>query len=157
MRKPCDVLVIEDDPDLRLAVGAVLTDFRLSVCAFADPVTAITAALGYPPPCVILVDLQLAGIDGGRVVERLRDVGVPSPIVVMSAMPDLGRRARRLDAAGYLAKPFGIPELVAAVAPFCHPPYEQAPVAVPRRAARVATGPLSTSFGDLAATMGGVS
>ena len=66
-------------------------------------------------PDVLIVDRQLPGLDGIRVIERLREDHVAAPVLVLSALHAVEDRVRALRAGGddYLGKPFALIELVA--------------------------------------------
>jgi two-component system OmpR family response regulator len=64
---------------------------------------------------VLIVDRMLPGIDGLGVVRMLRDAGVRTPVLVLTALGGVGDRVKGLDAGAddYLAKPFAFAELLA--------------------------------------------
>jgi two-component system OmpR family response regulator len=64
---------------------------------------------------VLIVDRMLPGIDGLGVVRMLRDTGVRTPVLVLTALGGVGDRVKGLDAGAddYLAKPFAFAELLA--------------------------------------------
>lgn len=64
---------------------------------------------------VLVVDRLLPGIDGLEVVRLLRQTGVPTPVLFLTALGGLDDRVAGLDAGGddYLAKPFAFAELAA--------------------------------------------
>lgn len=110
------VLVIEDD-----SVTAQELRTELERCEFAvDSCDNGTAGLeraregGYD---VITLDRMLPGIDGLTLVTRLRDVGIQTPVLMISALSDADERVRGLRAGGddYLTKPFHPDEMIARV------------------------------------------
>jgi two-component system OmpR family response regulator len=64
---------------------------------------------------VLVVDRMLPGLDGLSVIEKLRDEGIKTPVLVLSALNAVNDRVRGLRAGGddYLAKPFALAELTA--------------------------------------------
>jgi two-component system OmpR family response regulator len=66
---------------------------------------------------VIIVDRMLPGIDGLALVRMLRQAGVRTPVLFLTALGGVGDRVRGLDAGGddYLIKPFAFAELLARV------------------------------------------
>ena len=66
---------------------------------------------------VITLDRMLPGIDGLTLVTRLRDAGVLTPVLMISALSDADERVRGLRAGGddYLTKPFHPDEMIARV------------------------------------------
>jgi two-component system OmpR family response regulator len=64
---------------------------------------------------VLIVDRMLPGIEGLSLVRMLRDAGVRTPVLFLTALGGVGDRVRGLDAGGddYLVKPFAFAELLA--------------------------------------------
>jgi DNA-binding NtrC family response regulator len=78
----------------------------------------ITSAIETHRPDVVLLDIQLPGVDGLQVLEAVRARWPRLPIVVMTAFggPETGELARRCGATGYLDKPFQMDDLMAELA-----------------------------------------
>jgi two-component system, OmpR family, KDP operon response regulator KdpE len=111
MNKPL-VLIIEDDPDVRSALGGALTlDFAVEATATGG---AGLAAAKARTPALVLVDLGLPDLGGSELVAALRRV-VAAPIIVISARHQETEKVAALDAGAddYLTKPFGNGELLA--------------------------------------------
>src|SRR5262249_34438808 len=66
---------------------------------------------------VMTIDRMLPGIDGIAIIRRLREVGVTTPALIISALGEVDDRVRGLRAGGddYLVKPFAFAELLARV------------------------------------------
>ncbi len=66
---------------------------------------------------VITIDRMLPGMDGIAIVRRLREVGIATPALIISALGEVDDRVRGLRAGGddYLVKPFAFSELLARV------------------------------------------
>jgi CheY-like chemotaxis protein len=66
-------------------------------------------------PDLLVLDLMMPGIDGWGVLEHVRGLGDPPPVVVMTARSDYGTFSRGVKegAAAYVFKPFRFHELVA--------------------------------------------
>jgi DNA-binding NarL/FixJ family response regulator len=112
------VLVVEDDPDIRLIVSSVLTGAGYQVRVAASGEEAIEFVRG-EQPLLVLLDVRLPGVSGYEVCRGLRDRFRDSvPIVFMS-----GERKEGFDRAvglmlgadGYLMKPFENDELLTLV------------------------------------------
>jgi two-component system, OmpR family, phosphate regulon response regulator PhoB len=113
-----DVLVVEDEPDIRNLVVHHLTrdGFRCRTAASgAEALARVRAAL----PDLVVLDLMLPGFDGLEVCRRLRaDAATAAlPIIMLTAKADEVDRVVGLEmgADDYLAKPFSPKELVARV------------------------------------------
>ncbi len=62
--------------------------------------------------------MRMPILNGWEVARALRKRGVATPIVVMTAAQDARLWSEQIDAAGYLAKPFDLDDLLAMVARF---------------------------------------
>lgn len=109
------MLVVEDEPDLRDVVCAVLEDEGYIVASAADGRQALDRAAEERPTLVVL-DMGLPVLSGEEVAAELTKLFAdPPPILVMSAAGTVAERARKIGAAGYIAKPFDLDDLAAAV------------------------------------------
>jgi DNA-binding response OmpR family regulator len=113
-----DVLVVEDEPDIRnlLVVNLTRDGFRCRTAATgAEALRAVRASV----PDLVLLDLMLPEMDGLEVCRRLRqEPGTASiPIIMLTAKTDEVDRVLGLElgADDYVAKPFSPKELVARV------------------------------------------
>jgi two-component system, OmpR family, KDP operon response regulator KdpE len=109
------VLVVDDEEQIRLAVGRALKAREYVVELVADGREALTAARTFDPDLVVL-DLNLPGLDGLTVTRELRSWS-SVPILVLSVREDEVDKVAALDlgADDYLTKPFGTDELMARV------------------------------------------
>jgi CheY-like chemotaxis protein len=64
---------------------------------------------------LVLLDMRMPVVDGWEFARRFRAAGKRSPIVVMTAAENARQWADEIGAEGYLAKPFEIDTLIAAV------------------------------------------
>ena len=114
------ILIIEDDADLRDAIGATLRAEGYEVLVGADGDEAFAHLRGGALPCVILLDLMMPGMDGWRFMEevRLHPNFRRLPIVVLSAYGSADG-VRSLGATAYLKKPFAIDTLLDIVSQHC--------------------------------------
>lgn len=112
------ILIVEDDDDLRLAMGIRLKSAGYKIVEAADGVTAMSVAQRERPDLVLL-DLGLPAGDGFLVLERMKSL-VPLaaiPVIVLSARdPAMNREnARRAGALAFFQKPVENRTLLAAV------------------------------------------
>jgi DNA-binding response OmpR family regulator len=109
------VLVVDDDEDLREMVRAALERAGYEVSTAANGLDALSE-VARRTPAVILLDMRMPVQDGWEFARTFRARHDRSaPILVMTAATDARRRAAEIDAEGWLAKPFTIAELLAAV------------------------------------------
>ena len=108
------VLVVDDDTSILDTVTAILSGEGYEVVSAASGQEAL-AAVARKQPLVILLDMRMPIMDGWAVARALRERGISVPIVVMTAAESAKRWADEVGAEGYLAKPFGLDELLAAV------------------------------------------
>src|ERR1700712_431726 len=110
------VLLIEDDGVIARSIGAHLRHGGLDV-EWAEDGERGLRKLRFERPDVAVVDLMLPGLDGWTVTERARAEGISTPIIVISARGSEHDKVHALEigADDYLAKPFGMRELVARV------------------------------------------
>jgi len=108
-----DLLVVEDDDQLRKALVLTLRSRGYTVHAAANGAEALARVATSRLDAVVL-DLGLPDIDGVQVIERIRESSAV-PVVVLSARRDQSDKVTALDAGAddYLTKPFGIEELLA--------------------------------------------
>jgi CheY-like chemotaxis protein len=114
------VLVVDDDTSILDTVSAILSGEGYDVVSAATGQEALDA-VARKPPVVILLDMRMPIMDGWAVARALREKGIAIPIVVMTAAESAKRWADEVGAEGYLAKPFGLDDLLAAVERFREP------------------------------------
>ena len=101
-------LLIEDNEQNRYLATFLLERHGYRVVAAADGRTALSALQGFTPD-VVLLDIQLPGMDGYEVARRLRELDSlrATPIVAVTSYAMLGDREKSLAAGcnGYIEKP----------------------------------------------------
>ena len=110
------LLLVADEPGLPLAVSARRTAQGYPVETAGDGNTAVTRATGEPFD-VILLDVMLPGRDGFDVARTLRQQGIQTPILMLTARSQVVDRVvgLKLGADDYLTKPFETIELLARI------------------------------------------
>lgn len=108
------IAVIEDNPDNRLLVRAILED-RYELLEYETGMKAL-AALPSDPPDLVLLDISLPEMDGGEVLEKIRATKslAELPVIALTAHAMVGDRERFL-ATGfdeYISKPILDPEVL---------------------------------------------
>ena len=109
------ILVVEDDPQLRMMFQLLLEEEGYAVVAAADGLEAVRAARTMRPSLVIL-DLELPLLDGQAVGSQLRaSYGDNLPIVVVTATGRAAEAADGVNPCAYLHKPFDVDGLLTLV------------------------------------------
>lgn len=105
--------VVEDNPDNRLLVRAILEDYY-AIEEYVDGQQAVDGIVASPPDLVLL-DISLPGLDGMEVLATLRAVqGLDTlPVIALTAHAMSGDRERYMAAGfdGYVSKPIVDDEL----------------------------------------------
>jgi DNA-binding response OmpR family regulator len=112
---PAKVLVVEDEETLRFTLAHNLKKEGYSVVTAARGDDALKLAREEQPDLIVL-DVMLPGVDGVQVCRLLRrDMDVP--IIMLTALGGERDRVVGLDAGAddYMAKPFGVRELMARI------------------------------------------
>ena len=115
---PIPVAVVEDDSGVRQRIATILQQSGICTCV-GEYANGESALLGLPnnPPQVVLVDVNLPGIDGVDCVRRLA-VLLPNVLFMMLTVhedADTIFEALKAGASGYLLKPVRKDELVLAI------------------------------------------
>jgi len=110
------ILVVEDNPDLAFGLRNNLEIEGYEVEIASDGTSGLALARTTQPDLIVL-DLMLPGMDGYRVLRTLRDDGVDIPVLILSARGEETDKVLgfHLGADDYVAKPFGLLELLARV------------------------------------------
>jgi two-component system response regulator MprA len=108
------VLIAEDDRAVRESVERALSFEGYEVLTAPEGAEAIQRVLNDKPDAIVL-DVMMPNIDGLEVAQRLRAVGVRTPILMLTARAEISDRVAGLDAGAddYLVKPFALEELLA--------------------------------------------
>jgi two-component system KDP operon response regulator KdpE len=109
------VLVVDDEPQICRALGALLKAHGFTVEAVGTGSAALTAAATFEPELVVL-DLKLPDMEGREVCLRLRRWSAV-PVIVLSVYDDERTKIAALDSGAddYLVKPFSAGELLARI------------------------------------------
>jgi len=131
------VLVVEDDEKIASFIQNGLKEAGFAVDRAGDGNQGLALGLEGVYDAAV-VDIMLPGLDGLSLIERLRQRGITTPVIILSAKRSVDDRVRGLQIGGddYLTKPFSFSELLARIQ------------ALIRRASRRAE-PTSLTVGDL--------
>jgi two-component system cell cycle response regulator DivK len=112
------ILVIEDQPDNRQILRDLLTNADFEIIEAEDGEAGLAAAAAYQPD-LILMDIQLPGIDGYEVTRRLKANtllhAIPVIAVTSYALAGEAETARAAGCDAYIPKPYSPRQLLAKV------------------------------------------
>ena len=110
------ILLVEDEQKIADFVCAGLASRGLDVTHCVDGHAGLERGLRDAFDAIVL-DIMLPGRDGLSVLQGLRQAGVPTHVILLTARNELGDRVEGLElgADDYLAKPFFVEELVARI------------------------------------------
>jgi len=110
------ILVAEDDGPLArfISKGLQAENYLVDSAAAGDEAHTMITERGYD---LIILDLNLPGLDGMQVLQKVRSNESSTPILVLTSRSEVQERVRCLDAGAddYLTKPFSFAELSARV------------------------------------------
>jgi DNA-binding response OmpR family regulator len=111
------VLVVDDDEATRSAERAVLTEDGFRVIEARDGAEAMRQ-IQADPPALIVLDIQMPGVDGPSFARDLRMALKHVPLVILTGVEDPKHEADLCNAEAFLSKPFNAPEFVKVVRRF---------------------------------------
>ena len=110
------VMVVDDQERMRTMIRRLLASEGHVIESAPDGETALDR-LANEDVDLVLLDLVMPGANGLQVLTRLRERGSTTPVIVLSAVPEIAARVDALDlgAVDFVPKPFHAAELVARV------------------------------------------
>ncbi|HVN18952.1 MAG TPA: sigma-54 dependent transcriptional regulator [Dongiaceae bacterium] len=111
------VYVVDDDPSAREGVAGLLRSAGLMAHTFASGEEFLAAAPRPKMPSCLVLDVNLPGVTGLELQQKLAQTGVQVPIIFLTGHGDIPMtvRAVKAGAANFLTKPFDPEELLSAV------------------------------------------
>jgi DNA-binding response OmpR family regulator len=149
--KTANVLIVDDDADIRSLVRTLLEKEGATVFEAADGRTALREFHARNPDLVVL-DVTMPELDGWEVLERIRDLA-DVPVLMLTALGQETDRVRGLQAGAddYVVKPFGRQEFLARVEALLRRTRRAAGTAEPER---YTDGYLAIDFSQARVTVG---
>lgn len=125
MTQRARVLYIEDNPDNRMLIKRVLEADGYQVVLAEDAATGLAAATAQVPD-VILVDINLPGLDGFALIHQIKATPGLSEVRIVAVTANVmkGDRERTLAAGcdGYIQKPIDVDTLPQQIAHYLRNP-----------------------------------
>ena len=110
------ILVIEDEKNLNdiIVKRLILEKYGVDTCFNGNDALEYIFSTEYD---VIVSDIMLPGIDGFEILKRIREKGIKTPVLLLTALDGIEDRVKGLDygADDYLVKPFAFDELMARI------------------------------------------
>jgi CheY-like chemotaxis protein len=116
-----EVLIVEDDTDLRQALTQILADEGYRVDGAEHGLSALEQLRDGRRPCLILLDLTMPVMNGWQFRDEQRqDPSLAAiPVVVISAGANLSEQIGSLGIQDYIRKPIQLGQLLATVQRYC--------------------------------------
>ena len=110
------ILVVEDSQDMNWLIVKTLKKNGYSVDSCFNGEQALDCLLGSEYDAILL-DVMMPGMDGYELIQTLRNRGVDTPVLFLTARDTVADRVKGLDlgANDYLVKPFDFDELLARI------------------------------------------
>ncbi|HEY2952382.1 MAG TPA: response regulator [Verrucomicrobiae bacterium] len=110
-------LVIDDNLDVLKTLRKLLNSLGVAQITEATSAEDALEVLRLQQFAVIVADYQLGGMNGVDFLEKLRDSGDTTPVLLLSGAPDKAGviRAVNLPSVDFLGKPFRMSDLVASL------------------------------------------
>jgi len=108
------IAIVDDDKGARDALQMLVRSLGHNACTFASAEEFLESEKVYDASCVI-TDLQMPGLSGVDLQDRLTADGHRIPVIFITGFPDDSTRARvmKAGAVGFLSKPFKDDHLIA--------------------------------------------
>jgi two-component system response regulator HydG/two-component system response regulator AtoC len=105
-------MVVDDEESIRLMLRRVLSSSQYEVHEAANGIEALNS-IKKEEYSAILLDLRMPHMNGLQVIEKMKEMDIKTPIIMMSAYGTVPEavEAMKLGAMDYLVKPFDIDEL----------------------------------------------
>ena len=108
-RVPGSILIVDDEPSITKMLKAFLESRGMRVVVASSGEEAITAAAKHSPQIIVL-DINMPGMDGLMTLKRLRETKPKVPVIVASGFGDEDTVRKALDSGAYdyITKPFNL-------------------------------------------------
>jgi CheY-like chemotaxis protein len=113
------VMVVDDEPDVRLIARVVLTAAEFEVLEVESGEEALAQLTGGRAPDVVLLDVRMPGLDGWEVLQQIRSDPALAQLPVVVFTADMGARSEApsvlREGDVLITKPFQADDLLRAV------------------------------------------
>jgi two-component system, chemotaxis family, chemotaxis protein CheY len=113
---PSNILLVDDDPDIRSLTRTFLEHEGYGVFSSSDAERAAQIFRSVPQIDLLVTDLYMPGRSGLELARELKALRSELPVLMISGMVDVAQERRLKDEGwSFLAKPFRLPELLSTV------------------------------------------
>jgi two-component system, OmpR family, response regulator len=113
------VLVVDDERSITEVVATALRYQGFEVKEAGTGRAALAAAASFQPDCIVL-DVVLPDLDGLEVAQRLRQAGIGTPVLFLTARDGTREKLAGLEVGDdYVTKPFSLEEVIARIRAVC--------------------------------------
>ncbi|MEO5867644.1 MAG: response regulator [Sphingomonas sp.] len=110
------VHIVDDEDAVRRSVSFMLKTSGFAVATYDSGVALLRDVRSIAPGCILL-DVRMPEMDGLEVQERLREMGIALPVIILTGHGDIGLavRAMKAGAVDFMEKPFEKAALLAVI------------------------------------------
>lgn len=114
----CQILVVDDDPSILETVAEALELEGYPVSTASNGAEGLER-LWESRASVVLLDMRMPVLDGWGFAQAVKERGIETQVLVMTAAQNAKVWAEEIGAQGYLSKPFDLLDLLESVAALC--------------------------------------
>ncbi len=116
MTMPTKILVVEDDESIATMLCTFFESHNIDVVKASDGLEAL-GAVSKESPELIILDLVMPHLDGLSFMQKLRETGNNTPVIMLTCQKDTSDKIKGLEvgADDYITKPFSLNELMARI------------------------------------------
>lgn len=150
------LLIAEDDTKLLKSLKHIFESNKYMVDAVANGTEAYEYAVTDAYDGIVL-DIMMPGMDGVEVLRKIRDRGISTPVLFLTAKTEVYQRVEGLDAGAddYLPKPFSTQELLARVRAMLRRKDNYAPEVMEVGGLKLNRSTYEISYGDVTSSLSG--
>jgi FixJ family two-component response regulator len=118
------IAIIDDDPSVCRALHRLVRSLGMRASTFCSGQSFFDAVASVEKPDCVVVDVQMPGMNGFEVQQRMVREHPDIPLIFMTAHVDevLAKRIVAMGAVGFLSKPFADSSLIELIQRALHPP-----------------------------------